>query len=74
MKFKENTLEREKRKKAEKEIKLKERNLYNKKQSLDEKEKKIEELKDAVYKVNKRKENLSKKLKVTILFIFSIEK
>lgn len=65
IKFKENIEEKDKRKKAEKEIKIKERNLYNKKILLSNQEKKNEELTDTIYKLKKRKENLDKKLKVT---------
>lgn len=64
IKFKENALEKDKRKTAEKEIKLKERNLYYKKISLSDKEKKNEELRDSIYKIHKRKETLIKKIKV----------
>lgn len=64
LKSKENTLEKDKRKKAEKQIKIKERNLYNKKILLSDKEKKNEELTDTLYKINKRKDALVKKIKV----------
>jgi hypothetical protein len=64
IKYKENNLEKEQRKKNNKIMKIKTAEKDKKKQELRNKEQKILELSDTIERLNKQKSNISKKIKV----------